>query len=116
MGDLKASLAEAEHAEKTAQTEYVELMTESQDTRAQDDKSLTDKSAAKATLEGKLTAAKESKHMTLKELESIGQYIAQLHGSCDFILDNFKLRAEARSNELEALKNAKAILSGANYA
>merc|ERR1719262_448924 len=69
--DLKASLAEAEHAEKSAQTEYQELMTESQETRSQDDKSLP---------------------------------------------DNFKLRAEARANELEALKNAKAILSGANYA
>merc|ERR1719310_2657709 len=116
MNELKASLAEAEHAEKTAQTEYQELMTESQETRAQDDTSITDKSAAKATLEGKLTSAKETKHMTLKELESIGAYISQLHGSCDFILDNFKLRTEARTNEVEALKNAKAVLSGANYA
>jgi len=114
--ELKASLAEAEHAEKTAQKEYQELMAESQEMRAQDDTSVTDKSAAKATLEGKLTSAKETKHMTLKELESIGAYISQLHGSCDFILDNFKLRTEARTNEVEALKNAKAVLSGANYA
>lgn len=114
--ELKASLAEAEHSEKTAQTDYQELMTDSQETRSQDDASLTDKSAAKANLEGKLMSAKETKHMTLKELDNIGAYIAQLHGSCDFILDNFKLRAEARSNELEALKNAKAILSGANFA
>merc|ERR1719171_2122940 len=116
VGELKSSLAEAEHAEKTAQKEYQELMVESQETRAQDDKSLTDKSAGKANLEGKLTSAKETKHMTLKELDNIGQYISQLHGSCDFILDNFKLRTEARTNEVEALKNAKAVLSGANYA
>jgi len=116
MNELKASLAEAEHAEKSAQGEYQELMSESSETRAQDDKSLTDKSAGKAQLEGKLTSAKENKHMTLKELDNVGQYIQQLHGSCDFILDNFKLRAEARTNELEALKNAKAVLSGANYA
>merc|ERR1719161_49977 len=115
MNELKASLAEAEHSEKTAQKEYQELMTESQETRSQDSKSLTDKSAGKASLEGKLASAKETKHMTLKELESVGMYIEQLHGSCDFILDNFKLRTEARTSELEALKNAKAILSGANF-
>jgi len=116
MNELKASLAEAEHAEKTAQTEYQELMTESQETRAQDTKSVTDKSAGKANLEAKLTSAKETKHLTVKELDDIGMYISQLHGSCDFILDNFKLRTDARTNEIEGLKNAKAVLSGANYA
>eukprot|EP00746_Dinoflagellata_sp_MGD_P167377 gnl/MRDRNA2_/MRDRNA2_97949_c0_seq1.p1 gnl/MRDRNA2_/MRDRNA2_97949_c0~~gnl/MRDRNA2_/MRDRNA2_97949_c0_seq1.p1 ORF type:complete len:179 (+),score=52.24 gnl/MRDRNA2_/MRDRNA2_97949_c0_seq1:3-539(+) len=116
VNELKASLAEAQYSEKTAQKEYQELMSESQETRSQDSKSLTDKSAGKANLEGKVASAKETKHMTLKELENVGMYIEQLHGSCDFILDNFKLRAEARTNELEALKNAKAILSGASYA
>lgn len=114
--ELKAGLAEAQHEEKTAQAEYLELMTESQATREQDNKSLTDKSATKAMLEGKLTSTKESKHMTLEELDNLGKYMEQLHGSCDFILDNFKLRQDARTNELESLKNAKAILSGANYA
>merc|ERR1719399_2444154 len=113
--ELKAGLAEAQHEEKTAQAEYLELMTESQATREQDNKSLTDKSATKAMLEGKLTSTKESKHMTLEELDNLGKYMEQLHGSCDFILDNFKLRQDARTNELESLKNAKAILSGANY-
>jgi len=114
-GELKASLGEAEHTEKTAQTDYTELMTESQASRAADTKSVTDKSAAKADLEGKLVALKESHALTLEEAANIAGYIAELHGSCDFILDNFELREEARTSEIEGLKNAKAVLAGASY-
>merc|ERR1719159_1203544 len=114
-GELKASLGEAEHDEKTAQTDYTELMTESQASRAADTKSVTDKSAAKADLEGKLVALKESHALTLEEAQNIAGYIAELHGSCDFILDNFGLRADARTSEIEGLKSAKAVLAGASY-
>lgn len=113
--ELEASLAAAEHEETTAQAEYLKLMEESKATREQDGKSLTNKSAKKASLEGTLSEAKENKYNTLKEQENIVGYMAELHGSCDFILDNFGLRKEARGNELESLKNAKAILSGASY-
>jgi len=47
---------------------------------------------------------------------NLQQYIAQLHGSCDFIVQNFDLRKAARENEVESLKNAKAVLSGADFA
>merc|ERR1719272_1747456 len=114
-GELTASLQAAEHDEKTAQSDYNQLMSESQESRAADGKSVTDKSAAKADLEGKLVALKESHHLTLEEAQNIAGYIAELHGSCDFILDNFQLRADARTSEIEGLKNAKAVLAGASY-
>jgi hypothetical protein len=114
-GELKASLGEAEHDEKTSQGDYTELMSESQESRAADTKSITDKSAAKADLEGKLVSLKESHHLSMEEAQNIAGYIAEVHGSCDFILDNFSLRADARTNEIESLKNAKAVLAGASY-
>jgi len=113
--DLKASNAEAGHNEKTAQDEYVELMGESQSTRSQDSKTLTNKAAVKAQLEAKLVNTKESMHMTMKELEGLGKFMSELHGSCDFIVDNFDLRLKARTSEVESLKTVKAILAGANY-
>jgi hypothetical protein len=113
--ELESTLQEAQHDEKTAQTEYVELMTDSQKQRQQDSEAVTDKSAAKATLEGNLVNLKESKAMTLKQMEDINAYNVEVHGSCDFILQNFKLREEARTNEVEGLKNAKAVLAGASY-
>jgi len=115
VGDLKSSLQEAEHDEKTAQGDYTELMADSQETRASDSKSITDKSAAKADLESKVVGLKEQKALTVEELENLSGYTAEIHGSCDFILENFKLRSDARTNEIESLKNAKAVLAGASY-
>merc|ERR1719171_2907314 len=105
--ELESTLQEAQHDEKTAQDEYVELMTDSQKQRQQDSEAVTDKSAAKAALEGNLVSLKENKAMTLKQMDDLNAYNMEVHGSCDFILQNFKLREEARTSEIEGLKNAK---------
>lgn len=50
---------------------------------------------------------------TEAEIEGLGKYDADLHGDCDYILKNFDTRQEARQQEIEALQQAKSILSGA---
>jgi len=113
--DLKAEMKDAGFAEKTAQSEYADLMTASQATRAADTKSVVDKEAAKATMEEKLMTAKKAHSATKEEISLIDSYVADLHVSCDFIMQNFDLRLEARTAEIESLKNAKAVLAGASY-
>jgi len=113
--ELEMGMKDAEYEEKTAQKDYTELMSDSQTSRAQDMKSITNKGAAKAELETRLQTAKEDKVMATDELMGIKEMIANLHKSCDFILENFDLRKEARTNEIESLKNAKAVLSGADF-
>jgi len=113
--DLGDAMKEAEYAEKTAQKDYAELMSDSQETRAGDAKSLTGKETAKATTEEELTMAKETRSATAIDLKQVQTLIGDLHASCDFILQNFDLRKEARTNEIEGLKNAKAVLAGASF-
>merc|ERR1719183_2890589 len=110
--DLDASLSDIEHEESTAQKDYVELMGDSQASRAQATKSITDKEAAKAEINGKKVRAKEQETGDFKDLNVIHKYVVELHGSCDFILENYGVRKEARKAEVESLKNAKAILAG----
>merc|ERR1719393_382145 len=93
--DLEASLSDIEYDEKTAQKDYVELMADCQASRSQDMKSITDKEAAKAELTAKKVAAKEKEMGDFKDLETIHGYVTQLHGDCDFILENFDIRKEA---------------------
>merc|ERR1719217_245610 len=50
----------------------------------------------------------------VKELEGLNKYNADLHASCDFVLKNFLLRQDGRAKEIEALQQAKQILSGAD--
>jgi len=113
--ELEMDHQEAVHDEKTAQSDYVEMMGEMQATRETDGKSVVSKGASKAELEAKLSDSKENRMNTLKGLENVHQYINELHGSCDFIIENFAARKEARASELEGLRNAKSALAGATY-
>merc|ERR1719160_1917773 len=104
-----------EYEEKTAQKDYAELMADSQETRAGDSKSLTGKETSKAETESLLMTSKETRSATATDLKQIATVIGDLHAACDFIMENFDLRKEARTSEIEGLKNAKAVLSGASF-
>ena len=112
--DLQSDMKDAEADEKMAQKEYEDLMTESAATRAQNAKSITTKEAAAAELEGKIQEAKESKVLSTETLEDVRLTINHLHTSCDFLMENYDTRKEARDNELESLKNGKSVLAGAD--
>jgi chromosome segregation ATPase len=115
ISDLGSDMKDMEYEEKTAQKDYAELMSDSQITRAADTKALTGKTATKAETETTLMTAKETRSATATDLKQVTTVIADLHASCDFIMQNFDLRKEARTNEIEGLKNAKAVLSGASF-
>jgi len=113
--DLKMEMQANEMDEKTAQEDYEEFMADSAEKRATDSKTITEKEAQKAGLEGDLDQAKKDNKAASADLLALGEYIAQLHGSCDFLIENFDVRREARSGEIDAIKKAKAVLSGADY-
>merc|ERR1719183_2349342 len=112
--DLQADMKDAEADEQAAQKDYENLMTESAASRAQSAKSITDKEASRAQLETKLQETKEAKVLTTETLEDIALTVNHLHTSCDFIIQNYDSRKEARTNESESLKNAKSVLAGAD--
>merc|ERR1719262_1231571 len=113
--DMENDMKDAEYEEKTAQKDYAELMADSQATRAGDTTSLTGKSKTKAETETALMATKEKRAQTATDLKQAQTVNQDLHASCDFIMQNYDLREEARGAEIESLKNAKAVLSGASF-
>jgi len=113
--DLENDMKDMEYEEKTAQKDYAELMADSQATRAGDSKALTGKQSSKAEVEAQLMTTKEVRSATATDLKQVATVISDLHAACDFIMANFDLRKEARTNEIEGLKNAKAVLSGASF-
>merc|ERR1719230_610920 len=114
--ELEDGIVESKHDEETAQKDYERLMEESQTTRAQNVESITSDEAAKADLDTKIESTKQQKTSQETVLSNIKQYITQLHANCDFLIENYDLRKAARENEIESLKNAKSVLSGANFA
>jgi hypothetical protein len=114
--ELQTDITEAEHEEETAQKDYERLMSESQKNREEKVGSITTKEAAKAELDMKLETTKEQKALQETELANIKTALHELHANCDFLIENYEVRKEARVNEIEGLKNAKSVLSGANFA
>jgi chromosome segregation ATPase len=113
--DLDLEMTEAETTEKESQKEYEALMAESAKKRADDSQSLADKESLKADLEVELEKLKGVKLSTFKELQATMQYISSLHAECDWLLQFYTVRVEARAGEVKSLQQAKAVLSGADY-
>merc|ERR1740116_318212 len=90
-------------------------MSDSSAKRSVDSKSLTEKGSAKADTEAQLQAHASAKAAGDKELMATMKYISSLHAECDWLLQYFDVRKEARAGEIESLKNAKAVLSGADF-
>merc|ERR1719316_1976673 len=109
--DLKMEMTEAETSEKFNDKEYVRLMTDAQETRAQDVKSMNEKKAAKATLDMKLSENKELLALTEEELHNLELYLVQLHTECDFLMANFEVRHEDRVEGETGLEAAETIVT-----
>merc|ERR1719326_2827650 len=91
------------------------MVKDSADKRAADLKSIAEKEAAKANLEDEIVKTTDTKAAEEAELMATKQYISELHADCDWLIENYLKRKDARTAEVDALKKAKAVLSGADY-
>eukprot|EP00445_Apocalathium_hangoei_P007422 CAMPEP_0203863384 /NCGR_PEP_ID=MMETSP0359-20131031/14129_1 /ASSEMBLY_ACC=CAM_ASM_000338 /TAXON_ID=268821 /ORGANISM="Scrippsiella Hangoei, Strain SHTV-5" /LENGTH=730 /DNA_ID=CAMNT_0050780913 /DNA_START=75 /DNA_END=2267 /DNA_ORIENTATION=- len=114
--DLTKELTEAEAEEKHSQEDYETMMNDSADKRTTDSKALEEKMSAKAAMEADLLARGEAHKGATSELMATEKYIASLHAECDWLIQYFETRKAARADEVESLKRAKSVLSGADYA
>eukprot|EP00397_Hematodinium_sp_SG-2012_P024150 GEMP01025142.1.p1 GENE.GEMP01025142.1~~GEMP01025142.1.p1 ORF type:complete len:696 (+),score=184.40 GEMP01025142.1:109-2196(+) len=115
VNDVKKEIHEAELTEKDSQEDYEGLMSDSKKKRALDSKSITTNESSKAESDTIVEQTKEALRLTNADLKATEEFIGNLHKSCDFLLGNYDFRKAAREQETEALKNAKAVLQGANY-
>merc|ERR1719465_292892 len=99
--ELEGDMKDGEYEEKTSQSDYSKLMSESEEVRAAKTKAITSKEVTKAETETKLGGLKESKAANDKDLDLISGVIQDLHVSCDFLLQNFDLRKEVTKAETE---------------
>jgi len=113
--DLDKEMTIAKTEEKDAQSDYETMMKDSAAKRRDDSKRLADKQGTLADLQASLQSSTDEKASTTKELGATVQYIHSLHAECDWLLQYFEVRKEARTSEIDALGKAKAVLSGADF-
>lgn len=113
--DLDKEITQIKVTETDSQKEYESFVEDSADKRAIDARSLTEKEGAKAGLETELQKAELAKKAKVQEVAAMTDIIKNLHEECDWLLAHHEARQEARDQEIEALNNAEAVLSGADY-
>lgn len=112
LGDAKVMEAEAIKDEQAAQQGYEKMVKDTNDAIKSKQTAIVNKSQDKATAEKDLGDAKTDLEQQTTELTTLGNAKNDLNLQCDFLLKNFDLRQQARDEEIEALRQAKAILSG----
>merc|ERR1719161_1259369 len=115
MRDTETLEAEAIKAETDAQKAYESYVKDTNKSIEEKTRDITNKTEEKATAEADKVAAEEAKETAMNEQQQLMNENADPHKSCDFTLKNFEIRQEARDQEVEALRQAKAILSGAKF-
>jgi len=115
IGEAKQMEQETVQAEKDAQAAYETFVKDTNADIAMKQRQIVDATESKAKAELDRTAAEDDLKATMTELDELAAYSANLHASCDFVVKNYDIRQTARAQEIEALRQAKAILSGAQF-
>merc|ERR1719265_762277 len=115
INDAKAMEAEALRSEDEAQKAYEDFVKDTNASMEEKNKDIINKSELKAKAEADKTEKEEEKENVMLTLEQLSNEAADFHKACDFTIKNFDIRQTARDEEIEALKQAKAILSGSKF-
>merc|ERR1719238_2568481 len=103
VADLDKEMQEADFAEKDAQAEYEQFMKDAAEKRISDSKAVQEKEGIKADTAVALLEYKKEHGIKMKEAFNIVNTLGALHKDCDFLLQNYDMRKQARSDETDAL-------------
>lgn len=112
--DAKELMAAAKHSENEAQAAYEQTVADTNGSVEALQKEIVSKTQAKGKARKDERSAQSDLDDTNKEIEGLAKYNGEMHAECDYVLKNFDVRQSARSQEVEALQQAKQILSGAS--
>merc|ERR1719321_815607 len=111
--DAREVEADSRKSEIQAQAQYESLVADTNGSVKALQREIMAKTQAKAQASKEKSETEGDLADTNKELEELSKYDGELHGDCDYLIKNFGARQEARGQEIEALQQAKQILSGA---
>merc|ERR1719313_2920485 len=111
--DVKTTVDQSMASETDSQSAYENFMKDSNKSIKKTTQAISDMTGARAAAKEELSMAKTDFGQTMTELEGLDTTNKDLHKSCDYTLKNFDARQAARAAEMDALNEAKNILSGA---
>eukprot|EP00930_Biecheleria_cincta_P029212 TRINITY_DN2033_c0_g1_i1.p1 TRINITY_DN2033_c0_g1~~TRINITY_DN2033_c0_g1_i1.p1 ORF type:complete len:688 (-),score=225.79 TRINITY_DN2033_c0_g1_i1:92-2086(-) len=116
ISDSERQEAEAKTAEAHAQKAYESFAKDTTTSVDAKEAEVADLKAGKAKEEKAEVQTRQSREGTDHDLTALKNTKEELHDNCDSLMSNFDARQAARSEEMDSVEKAKAILSGATFA
>jgi hypothetical protein len=115
IAEAKELQAESFKGEQDAVNAYGKLVVETHAVVEAKEREIVDNQDDLAALEETLEGHNDEKANLNAEFKKLTDENMELHAGCDYFVANFDLRQQHRADEIEALEQAKSILSGATY-
>lgn len=115
ISEAEQAEAEAITAENEAQAAYAEMVENTNAALAALATEITEKTIAESEARASKEVADKDLMAAQAEKKGLDETGIALHKGCDFLLENFEIRQKARAEEIDAIGEAKAILSGSDF-
>lgn len=115
ISDAEATEIVLKADEQQAQSEYAAFVAATTNSIEADRASTLEKEKQVASASSEKSYAEEAQLANKAEVEKLDDLLKATHLDCDFVVKYFDVRQKARAEELDAIAEAKAILSGADF-
>merc|ERR1719476_411990 len=113
--DAEAAVVELEVTEQNSQKNYGGFVQDATNSIEADRSAIETKTGEVAEAKSALSETKESQLLNQADIDKLNELLKAHHAECDYVMKYFDIRQEARQEEMDAIKDAKAILSGADF-
>jgi len=115
IADAEIVEQELQASEQQLQADYSEFVKSATVSIDADRTSIEQKTLHLAEAKGLKSETMENQLANNAELEKLAELLKAHHLECDYIIKYFDIRQQARQEEMDAINDAKAILSGADF-
>lgn len=102
-------------SEQNSQDSYAMFVNDCMATITADNKAINEKNIFLQQATASASDTDKALLQNQEELDALGQLLTGMHADCDWLLKYYSVRQQARAEEMQAIVEAKAILSGADF-
>merc|ERR1719440_1945221 len=115
VADAESVEIELKLTEQNQQKNYAEFVADTTASIEADRDAIAEKEKRTSEAEGEKSETEEAQLQNDEELAKLNELLTGIHAECDYVLKYFDIRQRARADEMSAIEEAKAILSGAKF-
>jgi len=116
IADSARTLDEMKADENQAQADYGDFVSVTTTSVEAGRKTIAEQEKQVAQADGDKSETEESQLANDGSLASLAELLNGIHNQCDYVIKYFDIRQKSRAEEMDAIEEAKAILSGAKFA